>query len=363
MRISHRKRTGYRKNATVLLLTVAFLFWWGGTRPLPVSAETAASDPAAILSAGLTACREAIDLRDASLPVSELGRVYQALLLDRPELFHVAPRLSYGYTDRGGVRTVTEVYPVYTLTGEALTAARALYRDTITATLTEMEAVFGDGPRTEADTVLYLHDYMAHRYAYDTRPEAEANADAYTLLRDGRGICQAYALTFLALCRGAGLEADLVVSDAMDHAWNHVRVEGEWYHVDVTRDDPIPAEGGSPAVNHTRLLRSDGGMAALGYYGYSCPAGHTCTSDRFETAEGGGLDGFCTPLIHVETAWVGMGANGGIVGVKFTENGVLVGEMGDVNLDGSTDPRDLLALYDPRAAEAWREGVRGRLVE
>ena len=153
-----------------------------------------------------------------------------------------------------------------------------------------------------------------------------------------------------------------MVSPAMDHAWNHVRVDGEWYHVDVTRDDPIPAEGGSPAVNHTRLLRSDGGMAALGYYGYSCPVEHTCTSDRFETAEGGGLDGFCTPLIHVKTAWVGMDANGGIVGVKFTENGVLVGEMGDVNLDGSTDPGDLLALYDPRAVEAWREWMRGELV-
>ena len=363
MRILHFQRTGYLKNATVLLLTVAFLFWWGGARPLPVSAETAAaSDPTAILAAGLTACREVIDLRDASLPVSELGRVYQALLLDRPELFHVAPRLSYGYTDRSGVRTVTEVYPVYSLTGEALTAARALYGDTVTAILTEMEAVFGDGPRTEADTVLYLHDYLAHRYAYDTRPEAEANANAYALFRDGVGICQAYALAFLALCRGAGLEADVVVSPAMDHAWNHVRVEGEWYHVDVTRDDPIPAEGGSPAVNHTRLLRSDGGMAALGYYGYSCPVEHTCTSDRFETAEGGGLDGFCTPLIHVKTAWVGMDANGGIVGVKFTENGVLVGEMGDVNLDGSTDPGDLLALYDPRAAEAWREEVREYLV-
>jgi ABC-type transporter Mla maintaining outer membrane lipid asymmetry ATPase subunit MlaF len=50
---------------------------------------------------------------------------------------------------------VHEIFPTYTLTGEDLTAARALYRDTLAAILTEMELTFGGSPRTEADTVLY----------------------------------------------------------------------------------------------------------------------------------------------------------------------------------------------------------------
>jgi hypothetical protein len=264
------------------------------------------------------------------------------------------------------VRAVTEVYPVYTLTGKELTAARALYRDTVTAILAEAEAVLGDAPHTEADTVLCLHDLLAHRYAYDTRADGDSNvavnADAYTLFRDGVGVCQAYALAFLALCRGAGLEAHLAVSGAMDHAWNHVRVEGEWYHVDVTRDDPIPAAGGAPAVTHTRLLRSDRGMEALGYYGYTCTAGCACTSARFEVEGGGALDGFRTPLTRLAAGWIGVDAGGGVVGVKFTENGVFVGKMGDANVDGRTDPADLLAVYDPALPEAWREWIRAYLV-
>ena len=332
------------------------------------TAETAAvtADPAAILRIGLTDCAASIDLRGASLPVSELGRLYQAVLLDCPELFHVAPRLSYGYTVEGGTRTVTEVYPVYTLTGEELTAARALYRDTVTAILAEAEAVLGDAPHTEADTILCLHDLLAHRYAYDTRVDGDGNgavnADAYTLFRDGVGVCQAYALAFLALCRGAGLEADLVVSGEMDHAWNHVRVEGEWYHVDVTRDDPIPAAGGAPAVTHTRFLRSDEGMRAMGYYGYTCMAGCACTSDCFEAEGGGALDGFRTPLTRLAAGWIGVDARGGVVGVKFTENGVFVGKMGDANVDGRTDPADLLAVYDPAVPEAWRAWLREKMV-
>lgn len=367
MRRTIHQKTGYLKNATVLLLTAAFLFGWVASSPLPAVAVTAAeADPTAILLEGLTACREAIDLSGASLPVSELGRVYLAVLHSHPELFHVAPRLSYGYAEITveGVptRVVREVYPTYTLTGDPLTAAREFYRDTLAAILTEMELTLGTHPRTEADTVLYLHDLLADRYAYDTRVESP-NADAYTFLRDGAGICQAYALTFLALCRGAGLEAELVVSDAMDHAWNHVRVDGLWYHVDVTRDDPIPAVGGREEVNHARLLRSDRGMEALGYRGYTCGAGHICADTRYETSDGGRLDGFSTPLKPIFAGWAGVDDEDGVVGVKFSETGVSVGEMGDVNLDGRTDPGDLLALYAPAIPEAWREEMRKRLVE
>ena len=146
MRSSHLQRTGYLKNATVLLLTAAFLFGWVAS-PLPVAAE---ADPAAILTEGLTACREIIDLSDSSLPVSALGQVYLTVLHSHPELFHVAPRLSYSYTERDGTRTVAEVYPAYTLTGDALTAARAYYRDTLAAILTEMELAFGSYPRRPA---------------------------------------------------------------------------------------------------------------------------------------------------------------------------------------------------------------------
>lgn len=361
MRYGRAERNGYRKHATALLLAVALLFSWGCHGViLPVSAESTA--PTALLLEGLTACAERIDLSGASLPVSELGALYLSLLHDRPELFHVAPRLSYGYTEANGIRAVTEVYPAYTLTGTDLTAARALYRDTLTAILTEMEASFGTSPRTEADTVLWLHDYIAHRYTYDTRAESP-NADAYTFLRDGRGICQAYALTFTALCRGAGLEAHLVTSDAMNHAWNHVRIDGVWYHVDVTRDDPIPAAEGSDQVTHTRLLRSDSGMNTLGYHGYTCAAGHTCTDTRFETTEGeAGWECFTQKLTFSGGKWLGVDGSGDIVAVKLEKTGVFMGQVGDIDLNGQCEPADLLALYDPALPEAWRERIRSELV-
>lgn len=364
MRCSSNQKAGYRKNATVIFLAVAFLFGWWSALFLPASA--AETEPQGRILAGLLACDGAIDLSDCSLRVSELGQIYASLLHSHPELFHVAPRLSFRTRDvvsDGGIeRMVTEIYPIYIQTGQDLTAARAFFRDTVTAILTEMDAVLGNRSRTEAETVLYLHDLLADRYAYDTRTESP-NADAYSFLHDGRGICQAYALAFMALARGAGLEADFVSSDDMDHAWNHVRVEGAWYHVDVTRDDPIPAASGGEAVNHDRLLRSDAGMEALGYHGYTCAAGHICTDRRFETEGRASLAGFRTALIPFGEHWVGENGEGAPVGIAVEKDGITVGKAGDMDGDGEVTPADLLRVYDPLYPEAWREWLREMLTK
>ena len=63
---------------------------------LPARALPADSpDPAELLAEGLLSCHESIDLSACGLPASELGRIYADLLHSRPELFHVAPRLSF----------------------------------------------------------------------------------------------------------------------------------------------------------------------------------------------------------------------------------------------------------------------------
>ena len=129
--------------------------------------------------------------------------------------------------------------------------------------------------------------------------------DAFSLFRDGVGVCQAYALAFMALGRAAGLEVDMVTSREMDHAWNRMSGVGDaWYHVDVTRDDPIREPGTASVVRHTRLLRSDAGMEAEGYTAFSCGDGHICADGRYETAEGDAwFSGVDTPLTCLPTGW------------------------------------------------------------
>ena len=66
------------------------------------------------------------------------------------------------------------------------------------------------------------------------------------MLVGGYGICLGYATTFQLLMDLAGVECITVVGasygSTSDHAWNLVRLEGEWYAVDPTWNDPTGGE-------------------------------------------------------------------------------------------------------------------------
>ncbi len=373
-------QTGYAKRATAGFLAVALAFlsvMW----ELKVAAVTPYTPAQARLEAGLGACEEQIAFLDLAITPTALRQLYTTVLEDRPEFFYVAPRLTYSYRE-GETGTVAEtVYPTYTITGAALVEARIFYRNTVMDMIAEMDAVFEGHPHTEAETVLYLHDALAARYEYDTRPPGETVTTAYGLFREGRGVCQAYAMALLALLRAAGLEADLVTSPQMDHAWVHVRADGVWYHVDVTRDDPIPTEAdraaGRSYVTHTRLLRSDAGLLSLGYRGFSCTAvhagaqagSHAAADARYETPTGETVFGqFETKLLPLsvgdgrQLVWVGTNADGAPQSMSFTKTGACLHAPGDMDGDGTVTPGDLLLLDHSSLPPSWREWVKTRLV-
>ena len=330
-----------------------------GRVPVPTDATLPGlsfpAEAAGVLAVGLAACEESIDLSPYAISTDRLGELFTYVMNSHPELFHVAGRLGYTYNRAGQVLSVS---PSYTLAGEALTAARRLYRQTVEAFCADLEAARrrvaafsgltaggSAGGWSQADTVLFLHDWLADRYAYDL---SGTRFDAYSLFRDGVGVCQAYALAFLALGKAAGLEVDMVTSTAMDHAWNHVRVDGVWYHVDVTRDDPIVVGEEVAPVNHDRFLLSDGALDGLGYHDYACAAGHTCVDTRFEGEGGVAVLAAChRALLCLGNGWFTCEAEGGLLSpVVWPPDGLSVSPVpGDADRDGVLTPADLLTLY------------------
>lgn len=63
---------------------------------------------------------------------------------------------------------------------------------------------------------------------------------AYGILVDGVGVCASYSASFKLLADAAGLES-IVVTGYLDgsvpHAWNKVKLDGDWYIVDTTNND------------------------------------------------------------------------------------------------------------------------------
>lgn len=106
---------------------------------------------------------------------------------------------------------------------------------------------------------LAIHDYLVTHINYDASLEASYNA--YDALIKGKAICGGYAECFKTFMDLLGIENTTLSGTAGDaqHIWNAVRLDGDWYQVDVTWDDPVNAT--SIALDHAYFNLSDEDMA------------------------------------------------------------------------------------------------------
>lgn len=133
---------------------------------------------------------------------------------------------------------------------------------------------------TDLQKALSIHDYLAANYTYD---ESLTYYLGYDLLVRGTAVCSGYALAYMDLMNRAGVETVMVESEEMDHGWNLVKLNGNWYHVDVTWDDPTPDSAGT--VGHAYFLKTDAEMrAGEPDHHYGWETGITCTDESFSDA-------------------------------------------------------------------------------
>ena len=122
-----------------------------------------------------------------------------------------------------------------------LSACRALFAEHVTQGMTDLEKELA-----LHDALLELGSYDRTVYAHATPQGRPDNTNPYGMLVGGYGICLGYATTFQLLMDLAGVECITVVGasygSTSDHAWNLVRLEGEWYAVDPTWNDPTGGE-------------------------------------------------------------------------------------------------------------------------
>lgn len=98
-----------------------------------------------------------------------------------------------------------------------------------------MEGVTED--MSEYDILKYFHDYLIRNCVSDEE-DIYANT-IYGALVNGRALCEGYAKAFSYLCNKAGIENIIVTGMTnVPHMWNAVKIEGNWYHIDVTWDKP-----------------------------------------------------------------------------------------------------------------------------
>lgn len=205
-----------------------------------------------VLLEGLKEKKSSIDVSAFKMGEDKFKEVYQKVVYDNPQLFWIANDFTYSYMDNG---VITNVKPTYFDTGNVET-----YENAVSEALKVV-----DEDMYDAEIALVLHDYLALNVSYDgTVDEAQEEVPAssynsYGALVNQVAVCQGYSLAYVDLLKRCNLEAHYVSSEEMNHGWVQVKIEGEWYHVDVTWDDVYPDIPG--AVKHDYFLKSDATLA------------------------------------------------------------------------------------------------------
>lgn len=143
------------------------------------------------------------------------------------------------------------------------------------------------------DKLRIIHDYLVDNTEYDANDGAMVY-NIYGTLVNGKSVCEGYARAFKYILDD--LEIPCIIACGIgrnrsgqteSHAWNYVQLDGKWYAIDATWDDPVITGGNGILTDDIR-------------YEYFLKGSDSFFKDHFEDGNIVGDAEFRYPEINVE---------------------------------------------------------------
>ena len=256
-----------------------------GALLLALSLSAAAADEAgfeaALAGAITTHSTQAVEVGDYGVSVEEFDDLFYGILDRYPAYYDVQQAYEITFDSLSGrVMTVRLQYG-------------GLYSEenqrAFDAAVTDALSRIPEGA-DDLQKALILYDTLASNVEYDTEAAAASDrtADpeafcAFGPLVERKAVCEGYARAYVLLLNRCGIEAMCVGSEELCHEWVVLRLDGQWYHADITWDDGVPDRIGR--ADHHYFLVSDEGISAqragLAHSGWQLSV--TCDSDLYDS--------------------------------------------------------------------------------
>lgn len=219
-----------------------------------------------------------VDLSSYNLTASDWGRIWPDVVRNNPDLFYV---FDCKYFTENGIITKCQLFYNSVYNQNSVTE----YRNAINRVFAEV--IDKNGTMTDVQKATALHDYLVQHMVYDQNANNNLGIEkrnAYEALVNGIGVCEGYTLAYAALLKKAGIEVGYCRSKSMNHIWNYVQLDGNWYHADLTFDDATAASqvGETGYVKHEYFLLSDTAMKNASHNWE--PNGITCTDTSYDNS-------------------------------------------------------------------------------
>lgn len=179
----------------------------------------------------LILCAEAEDVKITSDDPDDIAYVFSCILADHPEIYWVE-----------GYQYVT--HEIFGKLSYKTFSGKYIYtkdeRRSFQISINDYVGKCTAGIRSNAsdyEKVKYVYEYVINNTDYVVG--SPDNQNILSVMRNGKSVCQGYAKTVQYLLNKLGIECCTVTGTAANegHAWNLVKIDGEYYYVDATWGD------------------------------------------------------------------------------------------------------------------------------
>jgi len=192
----------------------------------------------------------------AAVTSDDFWRAYYAVLADHPELFWIG---SSAQVRSNAVTGDVASYEIEsTVDPDERDNIKEQLETAADACIAQIDQSYSDYGKIKA-----VYEYLINTTGYDS--SAPDNQCVQSALLNHASVCAGYAKAFQYILHRMGYFCTYItgnISGGGDHAWNIVRIDGNYYHVDVTWGDPVFADSvesgsGITVMNYNYLCCTD----------------------------------------------------------------------------------------------------------
>ncbi len=186
-----------------------------------------------VMKSGLESLSQSIDVQ--RIDGAELSDIFYKLRLDCPEIFYASTFQYSFYNDSALVK----IKPVYLFEKNKIKEHQLAMR----ARVEKLTRVVKD--KSDWEKEQYIHDFICENVKYD-KLKKQYSHEILGPLGQGVGVCEGIAKAVKILCDQLSIPCIVAISEnnpekniKYRHAWNVIRINGSWYHLDATFDNTL----------------------------------------------------------------------------------------------------------------------------
>lgn len=107
---------------------------------------------------------------------------------------------------------------------------------------------------TNYDKIKAFHDNIINNTIYDEENSLDSYT-AYSLITSGKSICGGYSDIMAIYLNTLNLKNYKITSK--NHVWNLVELDGIWYHIDATWNDPVASDGNQYLLHNFFMISTE----------------------------------------------------------------------------------------------------------